>query len=136
MPTEPLIQTTAEKPSGPLTLRVYPATDPAAPCGGEVYTDDGHTFAYRNGAYARIHLSCSRAADGSFSVPVAPQEGSYTPWWTVYRMEIFGWTPKSRSVTISGAASGVTAPVQMQQRAQAWGVDVLAEKAGLTVRLH
>ncbi len=45
----PLTQSTAETPQGPLTLRVYPLAaglnTPGESCQGDVYTDDGHTFA-------------------------------------------------------------------------------------------
>ena len=72
LPIAPLTQSTAEVPSGPLTLRVYPL-DPSLKiagegCEGEVYSDDGHTFAFRQGAYARIqftmHYGVRRLGEG------------------------------------------------------------------------
>ena len=46
----PLVQSVYEKPNGPLTLRLY-ASDAAsdAPCQGELYSDDGKTYAYEKG---------------------------------------------------------------------------------------
>lgn len=130
LPIEPLVQNTGERPVGPLTLRVYPASDPAAPCKGEVYTDDGHSFAYREGEYARIHFTCATAQDGSLSVTVAPQEGRFTPWWTQYRLEVYGWSPK-----LSKASFGrVNLPLQAQQLA--WTVTVPASASGQTVQLR
>jgi len=130
LPIEPLVQNTGEKPVGPLTLRVYPASDPAAPCKGEVYTDDGHSFAYREGEYARIHLTCATAQDGSLSVTVAPQEGRFTPWWTEYRLEVYGWSP-----TFKRASFGpVSLPLQARQLA--WTVTVPANASGQTVQLR
>ena len=89
LPIAPLTQSTAEIPEGPLTLRVYP---PAAgePCEGDVYTDDGHTFNFRKGEFARVHFTCSVDATGAISVAVGKQEGSYQPWWKEYRVEIVG----------------------------------------------
>ena len=96
VPLEAVTESTEEKPAGPLTLRVYVAGDPNTPCGGEVYADDGHTFGFRSGAYARVHVSCSLNKDASLSVRVAPQEGSFVPWWTQYRLEVYGWAHACR----------------------------------------
>ena len=58
LPIAPLTQSTAEVPNGPLTLRVFPPPPEqrVEACAGEVYTDDGHTFDFRNGEFARIHF--------------------------------------------------------------------------------
>ncbi len=130
VPTEPLVQSTEEKPAGPLTLRVYPASDPATPCTGEVYTDDGHTFAYRQNAYARIRFACSLTPDGSLAVTIAPQEGNFTPWWTDYRLEIYGWTPKTQT------ASAGSTPLRLERSQSAWSVTTHATAKGQTVQLH
>ncbi len=90
VPMEPLTQSTEQVPDGPLTLRVYPAADAAAPCSGEVYSDDGHSFAYRQGEFARVEFSCARAKDGSVSVRIGPQMGRFKPWWRSYRIELYG----------------------------------------------
>ena len=39
VPLEPLTQSTEETPKGPLTLRIYPATNRNTPCTGEVYAE-------------------------------------------------------------------------------------------------
>ena len=101
LPTEPVTQNTEEKPLGPLTLRVYPGKDPTDPCSGEVYTDDGHSFEYRKGSYARVRFSCSLTQDGALTVQVAPQEGSFSVWWKEYRLEIHGWNPKLSVASLS-----------------------------------
>ena len=102
LPMQPLTQSTAEKPMGPLTLRVYPAADANTPCEGEVYTDDGHSFDYRRGQSARVRFTCMQYADGSLSVTISSQEGSFRAWWTEYRLEIYGWTPQMRIAALNG----------------------------------
>ena len=104
LPIAPLTQSTAEVPTGPLTLRVYtPALKQAGEsCSGEVYSDDGHTFAYRQGEYARVQFTCEVAADGSMSVNIGKQEGTWKPWWKTYRIEVVGWVPKQRRATMNG----------------------------------
>ena len=134
LPIAPLTQSTAEIPDGPLTLRVYPLTaqltTPGQACEGEVYSDDGHSFAYRKGAYARIHFACSTAADGSLKVTVAKQEGSWRPWWRSYRMEVVGWLPKQNRATVDGH------PIPLTQVGGLWGVNIPTSSTGMEVELH
>jgi alpha-glucosidase len=121
LPIAPLTQSTAELPNGPLTLRVFPhAADvnTVEPCAGEVYTDDGHTFGYRTGDFARIHFSCSTAADGSLHVEIAKQEGQWKPWWHEYRVEAVGWTPKANRASVDGKI------VPLKKQDGRWGVTV------------
>jgi len=102
IPLAPLTQSMDEIPQGPLTVRIYLANDVKEPCAGEVYTDDGKSFDYRKGQYARIHFTCAQQADGSLRINVLPQEGQYTPWWKSYRFEVLGWNPKEKKAEISG----------------------------------
>jgi alpha-glucosidase len=86
LPNAPLTQSTVEKPEGPLTLRVYPGAN----CEGSVYQDDGISFDYKKGDFFRQHFTCSEAADGSVSVHLDAPTGSFTPWWTQIRIEVYG----------------------------------------------
>jgi alpha-glucosidase len=129
LPIAPLTQSTDEVPKGPLTLRVYPGASGEA-CAGEVYTDDGHSFSYRTGAFARIHFTCSVGANGALQVEIAKQEGSWTPWWHEYRVEAVGWKSKTRR----GLVDGKTVPVtQLEGR---WGVAAPANAQGVRVSLE
>jgi alpha-glucosidase len=89
LPLAPLTQSTEEKPNGPLTLRVYPGEN----CHGDLYQDDGKSFAFRSGQYLRVHFTCSLQTDGKLLVHIGPREGAYTPWWNQLRVEVYGWTP-------------------------------------------
>ena len=104
LPIAPLVQSTDEKPVGPMTLRVFPGDN----CQGTLYQDDGQTYDFRKGAYLRQHFTCSRAADGSLTVSLAAQEGRYSPWWTKVRIEVVG--PGSSIPT--AASSGKNTPVE------------------------
>jgi alpha-glucosidase len=121
LPIAPLTQSTVELPNGPLTLRVFPhaaEVNIVEPCAGEVYTDDGHTFGYRTGEFARIHFSCSTAADGSLHVEIAKQEGQWKPWWHEYRVEAVGWAPKANRASVDGKI------VPLKKQDGRWGVTV------------
>ncbi len=134
LPIAPLTQSTAEIPDGPLTLRIYPLTPtlavPGESCEGDVYSDDGHSFDYRRGDFARIHFTCSTSADGSLHIHVGKQEGSRHPWWRSYRMEVVGWTPKQKLAKVAGQAAPVT------QTGKLWGVDVPVNPNGVEVELQ
>jgi alpha-glucosidase len=85
LPEEPLVQNTTETPNGPLELRVYPGSD----CSGSLYLDDGHTYAYQKGGFVRIGYSC-QVSENSVSVSSTAWQGSYQPWWTNIKLEVFG----------------------------------------------
>ena len=87
-------------------------------CAGEVYTDDGHSFDFRNGEFARIHFTCSATADGSLNVEIAKQEGRWKPWWHEYRVEAVSWTPKANRASVDGKF------VPLKKEDGRWGVTV------------
>ncbi len=96
VPMAPLVQSTGEKPVGPLTLRVFPGEN----CQGSVYQDDGESYDFRKGAYFRQHFTCSVADDGSVTVTLAKSEGSLRPWWTDIQVELVGL----RGATVSSGS--------------------------------
>ncbi len=96
---EPLVESTSHTPSGPLILRVYAGDD----CSGQVYQDDGRTFAYEKGAFLRERFTCQVGGD-SLRLTLGPREGSYPAWWKDVRLVIYGWTPSRGEVRVNGAA--------------------------------
>jgi len=84
---QPLVQSTAETPRGALELHVYPGEH----CAGQLYLDDGVSFAYRRGAYLRQSFSC---ADGAAALDIAfgAREGRYAPWWQQIAVVVHGWS--------------------------------------------
>jgi alpha-glucosidase len=85
VPMQPLTQSTNEVPTGPLTLRIFPGRD----CKGALYQDDGKSMAYKHGEFLRMQFTCEAAAD-SLKVHIGQHEGSYRPWWTELRVEVYG----------------------------------------------
>lgn len=98
LPMQPLVQSTNEVPNGPLVLRVYPGHD----CKGSLYQDDGKTMAYRHGEFLRMQFSCEDAA-GSVKLHIGPHEGSYHPWWSELRVEVYGQN-SGATYTLGGKA--------------------------------
>jgi alpha-glucosidase len=95
IPVQPLVQSTDEKPQGPLTLRVYPGKD----CHGSVYLDDGKTLAYTRGDFLRIEFSCAVTSSG-VDVHVGERQGKYLPWWKTIHLEVYNWQSPSAHVTL------------------------------------
>jgi alpha-glucosidase len=120
LPIAPLTQSTEEKPVGPLTLRVYAGQN----CQGDLYQDDGKSFAFRNGDFLRVHYSCEEKADGTLAVHIGAQEGTFKPWWSEVRVEAFGWTPKS------GQAIEHSKSRKLEKAGSAWSVTVPNSAAG------
>jgi alpha-glucosidase len=86
LPSQPLVQSTADTPQGPLTLDVYPGHD----CQGVIYLDDGHSTAYREGAFLRQTVRCAETADG-IDVHFERREGNFQPWWHQIEVRVHGF---------------------------------------------
>jgi alpha-glucosidase len=96
IPQQPLVHNVDETPKGPLELRVYPGPD----CAGNLYMDDGNTFAYQKGEFLRTHFTCEMASD-DVTVHIGAAEGPYHPWFTDVQVSVYG--PASvREVRLDG----------------------------------
>jgi alpha-glucosidase len=97
LPIAPIVQSTSETPKGPLTLRIYAGDQ----CSGELYQDDGKSYAFQHGVYLRMKFSCRQTTEG-MRLELSPHEGSHPAWWKEIRAEIFGWTPKQGKIFVNG----------------------------------
>jgi alpha-glucosidase len=100
VPEQPLVQSTDETPQGPLTVRVYPPAGPDKDCDGSVYLDDGISYGYQKGEFAREEFTCKVTAQG-MTVTVGARKGSYVPWWKNLSVEVYG-----ASKAAAGASAG------------------------------
>jgi alpha-glucosidase len=96
IPLQPLVQSTAEKPKGPLELRVYPGAN----CSGSVYQDDGISFAYKHGEFLRQAFSC-QVAEGEVRIKFGARDGTWVPWWSRTEVVLYGWRNAAASVTLN-----------------------------------
>ncbi|MBB5346149.1 glycoside hydrolase family 31 protein [Tunturibacter empetritectus] len=97
LPFAPLVESTQEKPNGPLTLKVYPGEG----CAGSLYQDDGISFAYKEKDFLRVEYSCESTHDG-LRLHVGAREGSFQPWWNGVEVTIFGWNGAPGKITYGG----------------------------------
>jgi alpha-glucosidase len=95
IPTQPLVQNTAEKPAGPMQLQVYAGEN----CRGSLYEDDGHTFAYQKGDLLRVNYSC-QVSQTSITVTSSAEKASFQPWWDRAEVTVFGVSSQPREVHI------------------------------------
>ena len=84
LPLDPLVESTAETPRGPLTLQVYVGDH----CDGSLYQDDGMTFAYKSGSLLRMKFTCDSSPDG-LRIHISEPAGTFLPWWNQVRLEVF-----------------------------------------------
>jgi alpha-glucosidase len=110
VPEQPLVQSTDEKPMGPLTLRVYPPTMTGSDCRGSLYLDDGVSYDFRRGDSLRVGFTCRVSAQGVV-VTVAAHEGSFAPWWQQLSVEVYGATHPAASATASAIDGSHAGPV-------------------------
>jgi len=121
VPMQPLVQSTEEKPNGPLELRVYlPNGASNTDCRGTLYQDDGHTFAYQKGEILRVNYSC-QVSNGSVTVTSNVEKNAYQPWWKSAEVKLFGATAQPKDVRIG------------EQITSEWRYDSLAHTVTLTV---
>ena len=130
IPIQPLVQSTDEKPQGPLTLRVYPPARPGDPCEGSIYLDDGKSYAFQKGDSLRLHFTCELTPTG-IAVKVSSREGTFTPWWTQFNIEIYGATHPATSATSS--TGPITAAYDSEQHHLTALVPDSGKGAALTV---
>jgi len=110
VPEQPLVQSTDEKPQGPLTLRVYPPTTVGGDCDGSLYLDDGVSYNFKNGDSLRVEFTCRLTAQGVILI-VAPHKGSFAPWWQQLSIEIYGAAKPAASATASAINGDKAGPV-------------------------
>jgi alpha-glucosidase len=100
IPMQELVQYTGQTPDGPLKLRVYPGPD----CGGSLYQDDGHTYAYERGEVLRVKYSCETSA-GTLTISGRIEKSGYKPWWNATEVKSFGAAAMPKVVRVGGTES-------------------------------
>ena len=116
VPMQPVIQSTNEKPDGPLELRVYPGSD----CRGTLYEDDGLTFAYQKGNFLRVNFTC-QVSPGSLTITSSVEKNAWQPWWNSTQLKIYGASSGPKEVRIG------------EQLIRDWRYDAQAHSITLTV---
>jgi alpha-glucosidase len=131
LPMEPLVQSTSEIPDGPLTLRVYTGSS----CSGDLYLDDGKSYAFEHGDSLRMHFSCKVTPDG-LELSIGAHEGRYAAWWKQIRVEVFGWEPKQNKGLIKNHSADRATPLEMEKLSQGVLVNLSDDGKGMELQLQ
>ncbi|HYL62207.1 MAG TPA: glycoside hydrolase family 31 protein [Candidatus Methylomirabilis sp.] len=95
VPMQPVVQSTNDKPDGPLELRVYPGGD----CRGSLYQDDGISFAYQKGDFLRVKFSC-QVSSSALTITSSLEKNAFQPWWNSTELEIQGMAVEPKEVRV------------------------------------
>ncbi len=135
VPEQPLVQSTEEKPEGPLTLRVYPPTGFNKDCKGSLYLDDGVSYDFQKGQYLRESFTCRLSAQGVV-VAVTPAEGGFAPWWKLLSIEVYGATKPASGGSASALDGSGATPISSAYDAEHHRITALVPDTGKGVELQ
>jgi alpha-glucosidase len=135
IPEQPLVQSTDEKPQGPLTLRVYPPTGLNKNCSGSLYLDDGVSFAYEKGQYLRVEFTCRLMTQG-IVVTVARPSGSFAPWWNLLSVEVYGASKPASEASASALDGSKASPISTGYDAEHHRISALVPDSGAGLELQ
>jgi alpha-glucosidase len=135
IPQQPLVQSTDEKPEGPLTLRVYPPSATGAECSGDLYLDDGLSYDFKKGEYLRDLFTCRLTAQGLI-VTVAPRQGSFAPWWNLLSIEVYGAAKPVASATVTALNTTAANPISAGYDAEHHRITALVNDDGKGLELQ
>jgi alpha-glucosidase len=94
-----LVESTMVTPQGPLQVDVYPGPS----CRGDLYLDDGVSFAYQRGEYLRQELRCEvGSGNGRMNFLFERRQGRYRPWWTRLQVVVHDWVTSGATVRLNG----------------------------------
>jgi alpha-glucosidase len=110
VPQQPLVQSTEQKPEGPLTLRVYPPDGFNQDCSGSIYLDDGVSYAFRKGDFLRLNFTCRITPQGLIVAVTAPT-GTFAPWWRLFSVEVYGATKPAAEASYSALDGSGVSPI-------------------------
>jgi alpha-glucosidase len=98
VPRQPLTQSTAETPDGPLELHLYPGPEGR----GALYWDDGKSLQHLAGGCLRQALTLTSGDDG-LALAFERREGRGAPWWKEIEVVVHGWERPSARAALDGA---------------------------------
>ena len=135
IPQQPLVQSTDEKPQGPLTLRVYPPTGFNKECSGSLYLDDGLSYAFKKGEFLRLGFTCRLAAQG-LVVTVTQPTGSFAPWWKLLSIEVYGASKPAAGANASALDGSGASPISTGYDAEHHRITALIPDTGKGLELQ
>jgi alpha-glucosidase len=118
VPVQPLVQSTSEKPSGPLALHIYKGDEGST---STWYEDDGESFDYQKGAYYKRAITYDARAH---RVEIGAAEGSYASKFDKLELVLHGFGPdpalkvNGRQVKLAAGSHGFLGTVEGASQAK------------------
>jgi alpha-glucosidase len=103
LPTQQAVQYTEQAPTGPLTLLLYPPA-PGTEGTSALYEDDGSSFDYARGAFARRRITLGADAN-TLHITLSPRDGSYLPPTRQLALAVVGELRRPSRVTVNGSVT-------------------------------
>jgi alpha-glucosidase len=104
-------------------------------CSGDLYLDDGKSYAFEHGDSLRMHFSCKVTPDG-LELSIGAHQGRYAAWWKQIRVEVFGWEPKQNKVLIKNHSADRATPLEMENLSQGLVVNLADDGKGMELQLQ
>lgn len=119
IPMQPVVQYVDEAPIDPLTLSIFPAAEST----GTHYEDDGSSYGYERGVYARTSFRC-RQSPQQLILEIGRREGSYIPAPRSYLLRFNEAEKAPQQVQREGRAlPRVSTLAGLRQSTQGWTYD-------------
>jgi alpha-glucosidase len=119
IPMQPVVQYVDEAPIDPLTLNIFPAAEST----GTHYEDDGSSYEYEQGTYARTQFRC-RQSPQQIILEIGQREGSYVPAPRSYLLRFNAAEKAPRQVQREGRAlPRISTLAGLRQSTQGWTYD-------------
>jgi len=132
IPMAPEMSHTGQMRWDPLTVAVFP--DGAA-TSFTLYEDDGESFRYKDGAWARTTFHWRRI-DGGVEIRVDPRQGAYNPGREKLNLRIHGQSPEAKALWIGPDGKTTQAlAATYDKTTAAWLIQIDCIQGGQAVRL-
>jgi alpha-glucosidase len=97
IPMQQVVQYTDEAPINPLTLDIFPGGDSS----GSLYEDDGRTYEYQQGRFARTPFRC-HASEQQIVLEIGKREGGYVPPPRAYQLKFNALDNPPKMIQVEG----------------------------------
>ena len=129
LPTQQVLQYSDQAPIDPLTLTFYPADSSSS----EYYEDDGHSFAYQNGAFLK-RVFTQRHTNQSVEILIGKAEGSYRPPDRSRLVQVVDVSKTPKMVHLSGTALPRTSLASVRTTKAGWTYDSATKTVWVKMR--
>lgn len=121
LPTQQVLQFSDQEPADPLTFLVY-SPDPGKSDSSAFYEDDGLTFAYARGVFARRKIS-QRASERELRIVLGSSEGSFVPSARQLVLRLAGERRRPARVLVNGRVTPQWTAGQPRPQPASWQTD-------------